>query len=325
MICIFSLGMYNIFFTSWPPIAMGLFDQQCRAETRMKYPSMYRATQKSEYFNHRVFWIWMANSLLHSVILYWLPMAVYKSSSIWGGGETGGYLVVGNMVYTFVVITVCCKAGLEIDSWNYLSHLSIWGSIALWFIFLAVYSYFWPLGLPLAANMAGMVELIAESPVFWFGLLLIPFTALLPDLVYKVIRTTVWMTETEKIRIAEILHTDPAPYMEGTEARNGLSETSGLLDNIRKIFKRRRSGSEDIAMGAPALGYAFSQEEGGAISQEEFIRRYDTTAQGRGTAGAAARTPATYALTPPDLENLATNATFLSSSRQIASDTRGGM
>ena len=67
-----TIGMYNIFFTSMPPMAMGLFDQYCTAETRMKYPSLYQATQRSEYFNHKVFWMWIANSILHSVILFWL-------------------------------------------------------------------------------------------------------------------------------------------------------------------------------------------------------------------------------------------------------------
>ena len=46
--------MYNIFFTSLPPFAMGLFDQYCSAETRMKHPSLYHSSQKSEYFNLKV-------------------------------------------------------------------------------------------------------------------------------------------------------------------------------------------------------------------------------------------------------------------------------
>ena len=32
-------------------------------------------------------------------------------------------------------------------------------------------------------------------------------------------------------------------------------------------------------------GYAFSQEEGGAISQTEYIRRYDTTSANRRSKG----------------------------------------
>ena len=53
-------------------------------------------------------------------------------------------------------------------------------------IFLIVYSYFWPMGLPLAANMAGMIELLFTTPVFWLCFILVPFTTLIPDIAYKV-------------------------------------------------------------------------------------------------------------------------------------------
>ena len=51
---------------------------------------------------------------------------------VWSNGRDSDYLVMGNMVYTYVVITVCCKAGLEMESWSWISHLFIWGSIAFW-------------------------------------------------------------------------------------------------------------------------------------------------------------------------------------------------
>ena len=52
--------------------------------------------------------------------------------------------MLGNTVYTMVVVTTCLKAGLEMDAWTWFSHGSIWGSIVLWFLFLGVYSYWWP-------------------------------------------------------------------------------------------------------------------------------------------------------------------------------------
>ncbi len=72
---------------------MGLFDQYCNADTRMRYPSLYQATQRSEYFNHRVFWMWITNSIVHSVILFALPMAGFGEGVVWGSGLNGDYLV----------------------------------------------------------------------------------------------------------------------------------------------------------------------------------------------------------------------------------------
>ena len=68
-----TIGFYNMIFTSAPPVALGLFDRSCSAETRELYPSLYHSSQRSEYFNQREFWKWIGNSLIHSVLLFWIP------------------------------------------------------------------------------------------------------------------------------------------------------------------------------------------------------------------------------------------------------------
>jgi phospholipid-transporting ATPase len=47
------------------------------------------------------------------------------------------------------------------------------------------FSNFWPT-LPVGAVMLGMDRMMYTSPVFWLGLFLIPFTALIADITYKV-------------------------------------------------------------------------------------------------------------------------------------------
>ena len=62
----------------------------------------------------------------------------------------------------------------------------------------------WP-GLQfVAANMVHMFQLMLSSPVFWFCLMMVPTITLMADVVYKAVKTTVFMNETEKIRIAEV-------------------------------------------------------------------------------------------------------------------------
>lgn len=89
-----------MFFTALPPFALGLFDKICSAETTLKYPALYKPSQSAELFNVKVFWIWIINALVHSVLLFWLPMLAYDNEVIWGNGKSGGYLVLGNIVYT---------------------------------------------------------------------------------------------------------------------------------------------------------------------------------------------------------------------------------
>lgn len=120
--------------TALPPIAIGLFDQNCKAETRMNHPRLYKTSQKGDFFNLKVFWIWIANATVHSMILYWLPMFAFDQGIVWSSGRSSDYLVLGNIVYSCVVITVCLKAGLTLDSWNWLCHLAIWGSVTFWWL-----------------------------------------------------------------------------------------------------------------------------------------------------------------------------------------------
>lgn len=82
---------------------MGLFDKVYSAEVMLSCPQLY-SKQSAKLFNVKVFWVWIANALLHSVLLFWLPMLAYQSEVIWGSGQTGGYLVLGNLVYTVSII-----------------------------------------------------------------------------------------------------------------------------------------------------------------------------------------------------------------------------
>lgn len=104
-----TIGLYNVFFTALPPFAMGLFDKICSADTMLKYPALYKPSQNAQLFNVKVFWIWIINALLHSLMLFWLPMLVYENETIWGNGKLGGYLVLGNIVYTVMKIIFFCK------------------------------------------------------------------------------------------------------------------------------------------------------------------------------------------------------------------------
>jgi len=272
-----TIGMYNVFFTSAPPVALGLFDRSCSAETREMYPSLYHSTQNSEFFNLREFWKWIGMSIFHSILLFWLPKLAMETGLSWPSGVSDGYLVLGNTVYTMVVVTTCLKAGIEMDAWTWFSHASIWGSILLWFFFLAIYSSIWPTITAFASNMPGMASMIFSSLVFWLLLVLVPVVTLIADVTFKATKTTVFTTETDRIRIAEIVKREVAPYIEN--GRRPLTESSRLLRNVRKRFQRNKQRQEQMSQTELDVshGYAFSQEESGAVSQTEYIRRYDTT------------------------------------------------
>ncbi|GFV88598.1 phospholipid-transporting ATPase IA [Trichonephila clavipes] len=108
-----TIGLYNVIFTAAPPLAIGLFDRTCSAETMLKFPAMYKSSQSSEFFNVHVFWVWIFDSIAHSVLLFWLTYLSVDNDIVWSNGRDGGYLVFGNMVYTFWISTRVTSSSLD--------------------------------------------------------------------------------------------------------------------------------------------------------------------------------------------------------------------
>ena len=67
----------------------------------------------------------------------------------------------------------------------------------------------------------------------------------------QAIRVTAWTTETDKIRMAEIMRRDVSAYVEsGGGRRKPLTENSTLLRNVRKVFSRRSSARSSVLAAA---------------------------------------------------------------------------
>nr|CAG4638244.1 EOG090X00X3 [Cyclestheria hislopi] len=259
-----TIGLYNVIFTALPPLALGLFDRRCAAEVSYRYPQLYKPSQSAQHFNVRIFWLWTFKAIIHSMILFWLPLLAFRYDIVWNHGRDGGYLIVGNAIYTYVVITVCLKAALETSTWSLPSLLAIGGSVLLWFLFLGVYSHIWPT-LPVAANMAG-------------------------DFSIKTLMNTVFKSFTDQVCEKEIhlQRSESGKLLDGRrDSKTKLTETARLLRNVRNVF--RRPTSSDGSRGQTELelahGYAFSQEEHGAVRQGDMVRVYDTTQPSRVTGG----------------------------------------
>uniref|UniRef100_A0A8C7FZJ5 Phospholipid-transporting ATPase n=1 Tax=Oncorhynchus kisutch TaxID=8019 RepID=A0A8C7FZJ5_ONCKI len=220
------IGLYNVIFTAMPPLALGIFERCCKQENMLKYPELYKTSQNALGFNTKVFWAHCLNGLLHSVILFWLPLLIFQHDTVSWNGKTPDYLLLGNMVYTFVVITVCLKAGLETSSWTLFSHIAIWGSVFLWVLFFWLYSTLWPV-IAIAPDMSGQAEMLFTSGVFWMSLLFIPVTSLLFDVAFRVVKRSFWKNLVDEVQELEAKAQDPGVVVHG----KSLSERAQLLKN----------------------------------------------------------------------------------------------
>uniref|UniRef100_A0A4W6DN06 Phospholipid-transporting ATPase n=1 Tax=Lates calcarifer TaxID=8187 RepID=A0A4W6DN06_LATCA len=271
------IGLYNVIFTALPPFTLGIFDRPCSQQNMLRFPQLYRITQNAEGFNTKVFWGHCINALIHSIILFWFPLKMLEHDSPFNNGQGNDYLFVGNMVYTYVVVTVCLKAGMETTAWTRFSHLAVWGSMVLWMVFFAVYSAIWPT-IPIAPDMLGQAGRVMQCWHFWLGLVLVPTACLLKDFAWTATRRTVRKSLLEEVQELEARAVDPGAAV--------LRDASGLkyimLHYIVKLFTFFFTSGfiiSDLSSSLSSDGYAFSQEEHGVVSQSQVVRSYDTTPQ----------------------------------------------
>ncbi|XP_051267516.1 phospholipid-transporting ATPase IB isoform X2 [Dicentrarchus labrax] len=271
------IGLYNVIFTALPPFTLGIFDRPCSQQNMLRFPQLYRITQNAEGFNTKVFWGHCINALIHSIILFWFPLKMLEHDSSFSDGQGNDYLFVGNMVYTYVVVTVCLKAGMETTAWTRFSHLAVWGSMVLWMVFFAVYSAIWPT-IPIAPDMLGQAGKVMQCWHFWLGLVLVPTACLLKDFAWTATRRTVRKSLLEEVQELEARAVDPGAAVLRDASGRSLNERAHLLT---RVFRKTPSsvGRSNSVQQTVSHGYAFSQEEHGVVSQSQVVRSYDTTRQ----------------------------------------------
>ncbi|CAJ0931030.1 unnamed protein product, partial [Mesorhabditis belari] len=199
-----TIGMFNVIFTAWPPLIIGLFDRPINDDQMLRFPALYYSFQKRA-FTMDKFAGWIGLAIYHSLVLYFLTYFFLDTGVAWSNGRTGGWLMLGNCTYTFVVVTVCLKAILETDSWTYICGAFCLISIVSWFLLIWIYSLFFPT-LKLGADMAGMFYIMCSSPSFWLMLIFIPTTTLLADLIIKSVMVSVYPTPREQAVLMQKRH-----------------------------------------------------------------------------------------------------------------------
>ncbi|KAL2505179.1 putative phospholipid-transporting ATPase 8 [Abeliophyllum distichum] len=177
------MSLYNVFFTSLPVIALGVFDQDVSARLCLQYPLLYQEGVHDICFS----WIhilgWMLNGVISSMIIFFVTTNSVLHQAFRRDGHVVDFEVLGVMMYTCVVWTVNCQMALSIDYFTWIHHFFIWGSIAFWYGFLLVFGAVSPIISTTAYQV--LVEACAPGPFYWMATLLVVVSTLLPYFSYR--------------------------------------------------------------------------------------------------------------------------------------------
>ncbi|KAL7100698.1 hypothetical protein ACP275_08G011200 [Erythranthe tilingii] len=181
------MSFYNVFFTSLPVIALGVFDQDVSARFCLKYPMLYQEGVQDVLFSWPRIIGWMLNGVISSMIIFFFTTNSVLHQSFRKDGQVVDFEVLGVMMYTCIIWTVNCQMAVSINYFTWIQHFFIWGSIAFWYAFLVIYGAISPTTSTTAYQV--LVEACAPSPFYWLGTLVIVLSSLLPYFLYRAFQT----------------------------------------------------------------------------------------------------------------------------------------
>ncbi|KAL8106257.1 hypothetical protein AgCh_029880 [Apium graveolens] len=133
--------LYNVIFTSLPVIFVGLLDKDVSASLSKKYPELYKEGIKNTFFKFRVLGTVAFFSVYQSIIVYNF-VTTSSSGGINSSGKMLGQWDASTMAFTCLLITVNLRLLMMCNTVTKWHHISVGGSILLWFLFIFVYSFF---------------------------------------------------------------------------------------------------------------------------------------------------------------------------------------
>ncbi|XP_014516837.1 phospholipid-transporting ATPase 1 [Vigna radiata var. radiata] len=162
-----SSVFYSVIYTSIPTIIIGVMDKDLSHSTLLLYPKLYGTGHRHEAYNLQLFWITMIDTLWQSLALFYIPVFIYKDSTIdiWS---------MGSLWTISVVILVNVHLAMDINQWALVSHVAVWGSIIITYGCVVILD-----SIPVFPNY-GTIYHLASSPTYWMTIFLIIIVALLP-------------------------------------------------------------------------------------------------------------------------------------------------
>ncbi|KAE8023038.1 hypothetical protein FH972_008790 [Carpinus fangiana] len=180
------LALYNVFFSSIPVVAMGVFDQDVSARYCLKFPLLYQEGVQNILFSWRRILSWMLNGFCSAIIIFFFCTKALELQAFNNDGQTAGRDILGGTMYTCVVWAVNLQMALTISYFTLVQHVVIWGSIAVYYIFLLAYGAMSPSISTTAYKV--FIENLAPAASYWLVTLVVVIATLIPYFSYSAVQ-----------------------------------------------------------------------------------------------------------------------------------------
>ncbi|XP_011494339.1 PREDICTED: probable phospholipid-transporting ATPase VA isoform X2 [Ceratosolen solmsi marchali] len=177
------LLLYNLLFTSLPPLMLGIYDQIAPAKLLLESPRLYERGRLASAYQPHSFWITMADALYQSIIIFFFTEAAYHDSDvdIWEFGST---------ITTSCIIVMLIHISIETKSWTMISAAANLVSFGVFFGFSLLYNTICINCMGLPGSYWVMQKAIGQH-IYWLTVILTSILAILPRIIYKSVKNTI--------------------------------------------------------------------------------------------------------------------------------------
>ncbi|OTA54635.1 phospholipid-translocating P-type ATPase [Hypoxylon sp. EC38] len=236
--------LFNLIFTSVPPIVIGVLDQDVSDHVSLAVPQLYRrGIERLEWTQHK-FWLYMLDGLYQSVLSFFITyLAFAPTSTLTGNGlDVSDRYRLGAYVAHPVVITINLYILINTYRWDWLTLLIIAISDLLIFFWTGVYT-----SSTYAGALYGAAPQIYGEASFWAVLVATPIINLAPRYAIKALRKVFMPRDVDIIREQVTLGKfDPPKEEEVTEAVAKASSSGSSASSRRKRHQQFASVDEDL-------------------------------------------------------------------------------
>ncbi|KFP41603.1 putative phospholipid-transporting ATPase IK, partial [Chlamydotis macqueenii] len=127
------LALYNIFYTAYPVLSVGLLEQDVSAKKSLEFPELYVIGQQDELFNYRIFGVTFLHGVSTSLASFYIALWAFQDRV--GSRAVGDYESFAVTVATSALLSVLMEIILDTKFWTALSFLMVTASLLLFCLF----------------------------------------------------------------------------------------------------------------------------------------------------------------------------------------------
>ncbi|KAJ8718438.1 hypothetical protein PYW08_002675 [Mythimna loreyi] len=188
------ISVYNLFYTSLPVLALGVFEQDVADTTSLQFPKLYAPGHTSQLFNKTEFIKSTLHGCFTSLVLFLIPYGTYKDGLAPDGKILSDHMLLGSVVATILIIDNTTQIALDTTYWTVFNHITIWGSLVSYFVLDYFYNY------AIGGPYVGSLTVALTQATFWFTAVLTMIILMVPVVSWRLACSWTRPTLAERLR-----------------------------------------------------------------------------------------------------------------------------